>query len=175
MTVMRQSSAEANFESSRAARKARSSSGDFAHGTAIFLNTASPVGRGRARIVAGCDVGIAAPRTRYWMAIDCGWTRSSSWLVATLAGGVVEPFEDGGLESDAVVAETVVGVEVGGGDGRAGLLECGDESFVGGAEAVVGGDVEDGARCDLCGERGKAPGGDVRLGFVLECGGRGAG
>ena len=70
-----------------------------------------------------------------------------------------------------MVAEAVVGVEVDGGDGRAGLLERGDESFVGGAEAVVGGDVEDGAWSDFRGEGREAPGSDVGFGFVEEGGG----
>ena len=44
-------------------------------------------------------------------------TERFSSVVLTLAGGVVEPLEDGGLEGDAMVAEAVVGVEVNGGDG----------------------------------------------------------
>src|ERR1700761_1016795 len=172
MTVMRQSSADTNFASSRAERKARSASADSSKATAIFLYTATPVRR-RRDAVRLC--GDRAPAIRILDGDELRFEARFLRRRRRLAGGVVEPLEDGGLEGDAMVAEAVVGVEVDGGNGRAGLLDCGDERFVGGAKSVVGRDVEHGTRRDLGGERGEAPGGDVGFGFVQKCRGGGAG
>ena len=89
---------------------------------------------------------------------------------------VVEGFEHGLFEGDALVGVGVIGGEVDGGDiGRAGFVKGGDEGVVGGGEAVVGGDDEDGAGGEFRGEVGDVPGGGVRDDFFGEALGRAAG
>lgn len=89
--------------------------------------------------------------------------------------GLVEPLEDGGFKRDAVIAETVIGIEVRIGDGRAGLLKRGGQAFIGGSEAVVGGEDEDGARSNFGREGGESPGGGVGSGLLIQSGHRGSG
>lgn len=73
-----------------------------------------------------------------------------------------------------MVAEAVVRVEVLVGDGGAGVFDSGDEGFVGVAEAIVGGEDQNGAfwvdSRDLRGEGFESPVGGVGLGFVGERG-----
>jgi len=87
-----------------------------------------------------------------------------------------EGFEHSFFERDALVGVGVIGCEMDGGDvGCAGFVKRLDEGVVGWREAVVGGDDEYWAGCELRGECRNVPGRSVRDDFFGEAFGRATG
>jgi hypothetical protein len=89
---------------------------------------------------------------------------------------IVQAFQHGLFECDALVGVGVIGRQMDGGDvGCAGFVKSLHESVVGGSEAVVGGNDEYRAGCELRGEVGDVPRCCVRDDLLGEALGRATG